>query len=198
MATALCRLLLCDVDGVLADFTGAVLSLVEAYTGRRYTRADVTSWSYREALGLTPEEWRDVSAHISQPGFARRLEPLPAAEELRRLIASTPALDVQFVTSPWRSSPTWYADREAWLCDTFGRTQGRRVTFTSEKHHVAGDWFVDDSADHVRAWVEAQVIRRHPEPWHAFVWDAPYNRGETRGVRVSSFADVMRHTRGAR
>lgn len=193
-------LLLCDVDGVLADFTGGVLEVLRERCARVCTREQVTQWSIRRSLDLSDTEWRIVTRAIAEPKFARRLQATPAVSDLCDLMAFRPEIDIQFVTSPWRGSPTWCHDRTEWLEHHFGQRQGRRVTFTAEKHQVAGDFFVDDNADAVAGWVRAQVERRAREPWQAFVWDAPYNRVEgTLGERVSSFADVLRvMTRGGR
>lgn len=189
-------LLLCDVDGVIVDFVGGVLDVLVERCGLHFTPSQVMLWSIRDALNLTAAQWRVVTDAISEPGFARRLKPTPAAEELQRLMAGG-TVEVQFVTSPWASSPTWCFDRTAWLVHHYGKASGQRVTFTREKHMVAGDLFVDDNADSVEAWTRAQVARRYPEPWQGFLWDAPYNRGAEVGLRVQSFDDVMRAFRPA-
>jgi hypothetical protein len=57
--------ILLDVDGVLAGFIPAVLSLVHELTGRQHVPEDVTAFDFAASLGLTADEKRQVTHEIS-------------------------------------------------------------------------------------------------------------------------------------
>lgn len=164
-------LLICDVDGVLADFVGGVCDYVRRVIEKPATRDMCTEWSIRDSLGLTDGEWFSVTRYISSTGFAYQLPELPAVPVLLGAVARG-VVRVQYCTTSWRSSPTWDYDRRRWLKAIMG---SRAVTFTAEKHYVRGDAFVDDRPDTVAKWLH------HAPPGQsvcAYLYDAPHNRGD--------------------
>ena len=188
-------LLVCDVDGVLANFTQGVLDFLRERYGLDYCSDDVDQWSFKEALGLTDEIWRACTEHICSDGFAFNLEPLPACRELSLILSQKDRpFDVVFCTSPWWTSKTWCYDRTNWLMDHFGQTQGRRVLQGSLKHYVVGEretFFVDDKPEAVTAWIEAYFTRDTSWMCQAYLWDSHSNKSATDFVRVSSFAELI-------
>lgn len=147
------RTILLDVDGVLADFVGAYLALLQDVTGIVATREQVNQWDIAAALGLTAAQSAEVKRAIGNAHLlAGRLAVYPGAidgvRELEKLG------DVYIVTSPWNSNPTWTHDRERWLYTHFG-IKSSRVVHTSAKHLVRGDVFIDDKTTAVAKWREA-------------------------------------------
>lgn len=179
--------LLMDVDGVVADFKGAVLDAIEKVTGRRYERSQVTEWSIEKSLGLDRDVWKVVvDEHICAPGFARELKAYEGAVEAVRQLAES--FDLYFVTADFRSSPTWVYDRNRWLGRKFGSEQGQKVVHTSCKHLVAGDFLVDDKTSTIVEWQEA-----HPSST-AILWHQSYNIDDDWNPRVRSWpllADIL-------
>lgn len=159
--------LLCDVDGVIADFSGFYLKLVERVCGCVYAREQVTQWSMKDSLGLPDWVEEDVNRLIHEPGSGRTIEAFPGAVEAVRALSA--AYDLYFVTSPFSSAPTWVHDREQWLDDRFGRELARKVVHTDRKYLVAGDAIVDDKPSHVEEWSAA-----HPTGV-AVLWSTPAN-----------------------
>lgn len=139
-------ILVLDVDGVLADFTGATLKFLERNYGI-YHDEPLRLWDFMETPTLKP--YRKVcKGHWATPGFAAALEPYPGVveivAELRRWA------DIRFATSPMGSNPTWIAERNAWLVQYFGaRGEGVDITHTTKKSDVPGHVFVDDKPDNV-------------------------------------------------
>jgi 5'(3')-deoxyribonucleotidase len=82
--------------------------------------------------------------------------------------------DVYIVTSPWNSNPTWTHDREHWLEANFGIPHSR-VIHTSAKYLVRGDFFIDDKASALDAWMERGGWGRKGVAVH---WETPHNRRE--------------------
>jgi 5'(3')-deoxyribonucleotidase len=159
---------LIDVDGVLADFIGAVLPIVERITGGRYIHEHVTHFDFSASLGLTKEHAAAVKRKIGETaGFAISLQPLGGAiDGVRRLRSIA---DVYVVTSPWNSNATWTHEREAWLKRWFDIPHSH-VIHTSAKYVCLGDVFVDDKTEAVDEWRAA-----HPQGV-AVQWSTPHNR----------------------
>ncbi len=188
-------IVLCDVDGVIADFTGAVLRLANDVCARRqevprpFTHVDVDQWSFKDALQLTDTEWRHVVFGINEPGFAIGLGSITGSTAAIMQLAKT--TDLYFLTSPWYSSPTWCHERTDWLCNRFGKEQGRKVIHTSHKGLIRGDFLIDDKPGNINDWVREQLPRqRYDNRWQAFLWDAPYNQDFHYALRVNSWEQI--------
>lgn len=159
---------LLDVDGVLADFVGAFLAVVEQQLGRSHTAEDVHSFGIANSLNLSKDEFDRCAEIVGKPGFCRSLAVCPGAIEgvaqLRELA------EVYIVTSPWNTNPTWTHDREQWLAEHFG-IPSARVVHTSAKHLVRGDVLVDDKTETLRDW-----LRERDHGGIAVQWQTPHNR----------------------
>lgn len=160
--------ILVDVDGVIADFCGGFLKLINAQFGTEYTPADITDYDIAKALRWSPERTEaayDLITHCDR--FAAMLEPLPGAQTgVARLLEIG---EVYAVMSPWWSNKTWVHDRNNWLFERFGIGAGR-VVHTAAKHLVAGDVLIDDKTSTCEEWRAA---------WPnglAVQWATPHNR----------------------
>jgi len=161
---------LLDCDGILSDFVGGYLRLLEQHTGLVRTRDEVTAFDIGASLGLTPEQSSRMKRAIGEhEHFARSLAVYPGAvagvAELQRIA------DVYIVTSPWNSNPTWTHDREQWLVEHFGIPPSR-VVHTSAKHLVRGDMLVDDKTSTLVEWE-----REHPTGI-PIQWMTPHNEAD--------------------
>lgn len=195
---------LLDVDGVIANFIDATLELL-----RRDHRVMCTDdsrnwpcWSMADAIfrqwpkdadcywGLPPkisveESTRLLSDVWNSERFATGIRPYEGAIE--GVLALMEIADVYFVTSPIWTSKTWTYDRALWLRDHLG-IDNRRIIFTSSKHLVHGDIFVDDKPETVEKW------RQHNSPAYAVVWDQPYNQGHPELlIRTSDWGTIRRY-----
>jgi 5'(3')-deoxyribonucleotidase len=158
---------LLDCDGVLADFVGGFLKLVNARFGTSLSSADVTCWDIAEALGWSRERAMEAYGLITEcDQFAAKLDVLAGAVSgVRRL---REVAEVYIVTSPWWSQPTWLRDRTNWLHKHFGIT-ANNVVYTGAKHLIVGDVLVDDKTSTCEAWRAA-----HPGGV-AVQWSTPHN-----------------------
>jgi len=157
------RDLLLDVDGVCADFSGALISAV----GSDLKVENVTRW---DILGLFTIEQRELAYdYLADPEFWRSLPVIEGAEE------GVPVLEVThnilWVTSPWASCEGWEDARRAWLNEHFNMDEkGQPYHPRSDKENIAGDAMIDDKPSNVEKWAAA-----HPKG-KAYLFDAPYNR----------------------
>lgn len=160
---------LLDCDGVLADFCGSFLGLVNAKFGTSYRSEDVVDYDIAAALGWDRDRTEEAYSLIAEePEFAARLDVLPGAiDGVRRL---RDVAEIYIVTSPWWSHPTWVHDRNNWLYANFG-IQAGRVIHTAAKELVVGDVLVDDKTSTCEAWRAAH----HPRGV-AVQWSTPHNR----------------------
>jgi 5'(3')-deoxyribonucleotidase len=167
--------ILLDCDGLLADFTGAVVALVNRRTGRTYTAEDVTQWDMLAALGeqhLAAELHRE----ICQPGFCSKLQPFRGA--LAALNTLRHIGHVTIVTAPYVGSVYWMGERLDWLRQHMGvRPSARDVIFAARKEQILGDVLIDDRVENVCDFA------RSGRP--AILWDRPYNRAAELPTDVS-------------
>lgn len=174
------KTILLDCDGVLADFTGAMLATLNDRHGTQHVKADVTDWDMGAALGVGMTEICEIA---NTPSFCRDLPVLPGAQEaVYRLRAR---YDVIVVTSPM-AGPFWCYERYAWLRENFGFSM-KNVIHAASKHHVAGDILIDDRDKNVLTWTGR---------WNkiGLLWDAPYNRASELSesiIRVPSWDIVL-------
>lgn len=159
---------LLDCDGVLADFIGGALRIVNSMFGTNHVSADVTEFDFAGSLGLEPVDAANVKRAIGNlQGFAASLAVLPGAiDGVRRL---RDVADVYVVTAQWIGNLTWTHERERWLDRHFG-IQSIRVIHTSAKYVCSGDVLVDDKTSTCEEWRAA-----HPDGI-AVQWSTPHNR----------------------
>jgi 5'(3')-deoxyribonucleotidase len=165
------RPLLCDSDGVLSDFNGYCIGLINREFGYSYITANNTEWEFTNLL--KPAEHAEFRRLLTQPGICSALQPFPYARDLVQGLQALGNLYV--VTSPLSGSRTWMAERYDWL-EQLG-VSPRRVVFAKDKSPVDGVVLIDDYAENLREWV-AGGFGRSP-----ILWRRVYS-GQWGGLRV--------------
>ena len=176
-----------DVDGVLGNFTELYLNAVRASTDRDIPEGWLPrQWDIDEDLGLTAKERKAVWDLLSLPGQANLINPYPGVVDGIKKLSDL--VDIFFVTSPVKSSPTWTYDRNLWLRRLFGKRLAGFVLYTDHKYAAAADVLVDDKPSHCEEWAEAWPDGK------ALLWTASYNHAPVNNhiTRVSSIEDVAR------
>lgn len=167
---------LLDVDGVLADFAGHLLSTI----GSKLTAEDIDRWDIFSLLDA--EGLRGAALDVlKRPDWWASQPPMPGARQFVHALACE-GLDVVLVTSPWLSCVGWETARREWaraLWRSVGAPMPPEVIVTNRKELVAGAVFIDDKPEHVAAWDRASGRRGA-----AFVFDAPYNARAELAARV--------------
>lgn len=183
------KVVLLDVDNVLANFVDSYLDLVEEVTGRRFSHDSMDRWELSEACNLSPKEKREVEEHISDEHFCETIHPYPSAREGVELLREI--ADVRAVTSPWHSSPFWCYERGIWLVECMGFSRDHIIQ-TSDKAFIWGDVFVDDKLEHLDKWRDHWnvVFQDRDDIWRGrpVLWNHPVNRNDVwGGVRTNDW-----------
>jgi 5'(3')-deoxyribonucleotidase len=162
---------LVDCDGVLADFIGSALVIVNGLFDTSYVPEDVTQFSLAASLGLSEYQGAQMKRAIGNAWrLAADLKVLPFAKDGTRRLRDIS--QVYIVTSSWDSNETWEFDRKAWLRRHFDIGH-HDIVFTAAKHLVRGDVCVDDKTSTLVEWEAA-----HPNGV-AVQWQTPHNRRDT-------------------
>ena len=144
-----------DVDEVLADFTGAFVTLYNRRNGTNWTTDQITGWNFIPILQGN-EKWWDYTE--TEKGFWRNLPLLPWAHEMVKLASESGYLWC-FCTSLAICQPDILDDRRNWLHEHFREFDpkvSQRLIVAKRKELVVheGDALIDDSVtnyDAVRA-----------------------------------------------
>ena len=176
--------LLCDVDGVLANYQGAMLNVLNA-CGFAYRRNDIVTfdhegWMCEDALKVFNQVVLDEHAGYE---FYRDLDLLPGAQRLLPGGDLYSRFDIRYVTAS-NKTPAWIKARYEWFVD-HGVNPAREVIFcaTEEKQHITGDYMIDDHRPTVTDWAERGGV--------GLLVDAPWNRGKAFDCyRLNSTSDA--------
>ena len=171
--------ILCDVDGVIANFVEGFMYLYESYGGGV---PDGFVWKDWDSMDELPDQmvrdsvWRD-------PDLFWILEPYDGAiEALKKL---NDRFDVRIVTAV----PHKHIEpRSDWfkLHAPFIHRKNQMI-FTNDKALLRADYIVDDKVEYVDDWLEENVVPRGG----AFLIDRPWNRHGKNGKRVASLDAVV-------
>ncbi len=155
-------IVLLDVDGVLADFVGGVLASVEEPPA--YDKVN----DYDLSKVLNPNQYHDFLQFSSYAGWCKKLKWYDGAKDFVTNL-DLAGCEVHAVTTAWEKSHHWHRERLEWLAP---RIPWDRVTFTTQKRLVRGDFLVEDSARNLQKWAAA-----HPNGTPILL-DRPWNQGD--------------------
>lgn len=161
------KILLLDMDGVLADFEGKFykrwlerhpnLPAVHPKNRLTFYIEDQYGPEYTDLI-------RDI---LCEPHFALDLELMPGAMEAIDDILTAGQYEIGICTSPLTWSDTNASDKVVWTKNVMGEYFLDRLSVTTDKTWTRGAILIDD-----RQWVKGT---RTPE-WTQILMDAPYNR----------------------
>lgn len=183
--------ILCDVDGVLADFVGCVLDYVQRNTGLSYLHSAVDQWDCFAALGLA-EHWPFFREQCDSLALCRSMRSLPgAADFYAELLRIAGEGNVKVCTTPM--TPAWLAQRAEWLV-AFGIPLGEQIyAHDKSELHPAWDVLIDDRAENCNAFVEAGgVAWCIATPYNAHVEECPSLHRGTHAECLAFLRNVAR------
>lgn len=170
--------ILLDVDGVLADFAGAVANRLGL---------DPNSFSTPEMTEVMNERQKEEFFYLSfEHSFCEELHSYGGTTEFyQKLLKRTS--DIVIVTKPW-NGPLWYQERITWLSDHFSISKDS-IIFCSKKELIEGDVLIEDNAENLNKWCEA-----HNKP--GILLNRPWNINykTVQGVkRAKSYDNIIFH-----
>jgi 5'(3')-deoxyribonucleotidase len=138
------KIILIDMDGVLADMDAKILQLTQVDVSKRLT-PDIPE----PPATAVKKEW-------VKPGFFLSLPLVPDAKVAVRALLEDKRYDVRFCTAPLSSCETCASEKIAWIRKHFGQSASRRVIITDDKTLIRGWILIDDrnpgKGDHVPEW----------------------------------------------
>jgi 5'(3')-deoxyribonucleotidase len=181
--------ILCDVDGILLDFTSTYLQLVEEMFGRKHHESELHSFNYHESI-VSKSEDRAIWARIEKtPGLV--LNSIPLYEGSMKFLSQLRDIGrVVACTSP--ASALWTAERATWLREK-AHFDRKDIVIASDKSLVVGNYLVDDHFDNVHAWSAAKS--RAADDGLGILLSRPWNIKHSMdyvGVRAHDYSEVLR------
>lgn len=156
-----------DMDGVMADWVGAVCDLFgrfqEDYVSRNWTPGE---YSIEQILNISTER---LWATINRQGIDwwAHLEPLPWWRDLLAIVEAA-EVETSILTAPGRCDHA-LTGKGRWLNQHLPTYRGR-LHMTKEKHLLAGPdrLLIDDSDENCRRFIEAGgAAIVYPQPWNS-------------------------------
>jgi len=179
-------IVLLDVDGVLADFTGHLTTLINASFKSQLNPQTYTEWDFLQSH--LSEEQRKFAHDVLADGLFWRNQPvMPGARQAVERIRNA-GHEIHFVTNRWFGCRDWIDARTDWLKSNMDASH-KHIHAAGEKYLYRGHVFVDDKPDHVIAWTGFQERYKSLHPTKALLFDAIYNRKASYDDRLYSWYD---------
>ena len=167
------RVVLVDMDGVLADFDRAV------YEALWPTCPDIRLPTTSHRIRLqNPQYDAEIRAVTSASGFFRDLKPTDGGiEGWQRLVSL--GYRPRICSSPLVSNRTCEQEKRAWLAEHLGAEVAADAHLVADKRECHGLALIDDIPE----------VAGGPTPWPHIVFDQAYNRDAPSPYRLRSWRD---------
>lgn len=173
-------IILCDIDGVLLNFTRVYLEHVLSTTGRVHHESEIHSFTYSDSIVSKEEDaaiWKIIT---STPGLVLDLPEYDGAMDFLRKLRKLGR--VVACTSP--AGPLWTAERAQWLLERGGFCK-RDMVICSDKSLVHGDYLIDDHFVNTYEWDAFDEDRT------SILFTRPWNRKHPHHCRVHNYAETL-------
>ncbi len=135
------KVLLCDMDGVMADSVGRAFEIIKQEQRINMCHSDVVDYWFNY-LPVRPHEVLDV---MRRPGFYTELDvitgAIPAINRLRE------NYDVRVCTAPMRGAQHCENEKREWLWRHFDKDFADKAYVVEDKTKVPGHVLIDDNPD---------------------------------------------------
>ena len=175
-------IILCDVDGVIANFVGGVVEFLKS-RGFQKQESDFTEFDMSQAM--TPDQKASFSFLGTQNGFCTSIPWYPQAALFLKVLLDLGT--VYALTAPWKA-PTWESERREWLSHVL--PSDRMISCPpSAKHLIRGDVLIEDHPGTAAKWSHENprgVAILLDRPWNregSATWAAASLEGNTAKVR---------------
>jgi 5'(3')-deoxyribonucleotidase len=157
----------CDVDGVLADFNGALSKALAAEgclhpAGRPYQDDDFTQWELLKCI--EPAHHGHLERISYRQGFCSSIQRYDGAQRFYRSLQKHGR--VLAVTTSWKG-PSWDQERYEWLVSFgFADPEIHLVKNHAEKHAVPCDVVIEDRLETLQSWPAGPMRVLVDRPWN--------------------------------
>jgi 5'-nucleotidase len=167
-------IVLVDMDGVLADLSGATQAHLESHGIPIRVRSN---FYYQDVY---PEADTDVinKLHASQ-NFFRNLPPVDGAIEGWDKIKDL-GYEPRICSSPLRANEWCREEKLEWIEEHLGREAAKSAIIDKRKERYDGIAMIDD---------RPEVKTSEETTWRHVVFDAPYNKDSTSTIRLNGWHD---------
>lgn len=176
-------IILCDMDGVVANFVDPVLEMYNNDYNDNLTAKDITQHGMHECV--KPECGRSIFKYFHTRGL---FSGLPVIEGAKGGIAILRALghEVVFVTKPVGHSLSCVAEKQSWVDKHFPDIGSDNMVFTGQKHRVIGDVLVDDLPTNLEHFMGCRILLDQP-------WNQGCNPAEIKAIRLLGWESIVAH-----
>lgn len=122
------KVILCDMDGVIADFTAGILKVNHSLT-MSHENYDI-------------EEAEVNRIVLKDPRFFQTLPPIEGGVEAVKLLMEH--YEVHFCSTPMEEVPHSYTGKKEWLNHHFAEKAYKNLILTHRKDWVLGNYLIDD------------------------------------------------------
>ena len=156
------RQIITDVDGVLADFNGA-LSLALSKEGCHYLKdEDYHTWELKHCVPKEHHKTLEQIAH--RRGHCANIPRYPGAQDFYRKLRKHGR--VMAVTTAWKGAQ-WEQERFEWLLSFgFADPEIHIVQAHEEKYAIPCDIVVEDRAETLKNWPGQPLKILVDRPWN--------------------------------
>lgn len=158
-----------DCDGVLSDFAAPAVDLLNEFEETApsvYMVDELGSHDEITTLARDAGHLDRWAERICEQGWCANLAEFSHTDDLCHVIGL--CSNVHILTTPFKGSSVWHAERVAWLVERGVRED--QVIFAKDKSLFRGSMIVEDNLDTVRKFLTANTDAR------ALVVDRPWSR----------------------
>jgi 5'(3')-deoxyribonucleotidase len=182
------KLVVVDIDGVLADFVGAICAFLNSRQGKyKYTVEDFTDYEICNCLKKGDRLHFDMAPF--NPNFVYNIRRYDGAQDFIRELSKF--FDIILITAPWKG-PYHTQARQEWVESFLSPKWAKNIDFqwvtADERVYMPGDLLIEDNLVTALKW--SKLGKK------AIVFDRPWNRGPIYGEhktlsRGTNYRDIL-------
>lgn len=158
------KVVLVDMDGVMADTYTQYIKYEYEETGRKITREETKGIPETEAFP-------HYSKHVQEKGFFRTVPVAEGSVEVMKYLNDKYDL---YIVSAATEFPNSLLDKRAWLSEYFPYISWKQIIFCGRKDPVKGDIMIDDHGKNLDPFDGEKIM--FTQPHNVFVDDTNYKR----------------------
>lgn len=159
--TGMKKIILCDIDGVLADFVGGLSDLHSFFDKKDIYHYDIHVSLKQHPKYTGKEFWSLTKSSVITSNFCLNLKAYDGSEQFIKSLKELCIernYDLFFVTKPF-GVPGWVDQRNQWMEEKFEISE-KQIIHAHTKDFIDGDFFIEDSLSNVEAWMKHETNRK--------------------------------------